>query len=193
MDQDILSVRIQLCILGIGLGSAIALIVAALLVSGISLPVLGTALLVSIVGIVFGVAGLRQWLRTIHRPAKPMERWGYWLSPASCIGLSLVVTACVWWYLLSGVLHPAIGPLVRIEDLTAAPFALGTAALEVMQGARPRADTLRRRLAAKARALGTGGKNPVFGYGLVQADAACGAVTSAESAKTIPRQAEPGL
>jgi subtilisin family serine protease len=53
----------------------------------------------------------------------------------------------------------------------AAPFALGTAALEVMRGTPPKADALRRRLAAKAHALGTGGKNPVFGYGLVQAGA----------------------
>jgi subtilisin family serine protease len=62
----------------------------------------------------------------------------------------------------------------------AAPFALGTAALEVMRGTPPNADALRRRLAAKAHALGTGGKNPVFGYGLVQAGASCGVVASAE-------------
>ena len=42
----------------------------------------------------------------------------------------------------------------------AAPFALGTAALEMMQGAPADADVLRRRLAAKARALGSGGRNP---------------------------------
>jgi subtilisin family serine protease len=62
----------------------------------------------------------------------------------------------------------------------AAPFALGTAGLEVMRGAPPNADALRRRLAEKAHALGTGRKNPVFGYGLVQAGASCGAVASAE-------------
>jgi len=62
----------------------------------------------------------------------------------------------------------------------AAPFALGTAGLEVMRGAPPNADALRRRLAEKAHALGTGGKNPVFGYGLVQAGASCGVVASAE-------------
>jgi subtilisin family serine protease len=62
----------------------------------------------------------------------------------------------------------------------AAPFALGTAALEVMRGAPPNAEALRRRLAAKAHALGTGGKNPVFGYGLVQAGASCGVVALAE-------------
>jgi subtilisin family serine protease len=62
----------------------------------------------------------------------------------------------------------------------AAPFALGTAALEVMRGAPPNADALRRRLAEKAHALGTGRKNPVFGYGLVQAGASCGVVASAE-------------
>jgi hypothetical protein len=49
-----------------------------------------------------------------------------------------------------------------------------------MRGAPPNADVLRRRLAADAHALGTGGKNPVFGYGLVQASASCGVVASAE-------------
>jgi hypothetical protein len=62
----------------------------------------------------------------------------------------------------------------------AAPFALATAALEVMQGAPAAPDALRRRLAARARALGTGGRNPIFGYGLVQASTSCGLVTSAE-------------
>ena len=62
----------------------------------------------------------------------------------------------------------------------AAPFALGPAALEIMQGAAPNADSLRRRLAAKARVLGTGGKSPEFGYGLVQAGASCGVATLAE-------------
>jgi len=119
MDQDILSVRIQLCLLGIGLGSLIAISGALILSSGSSLPVLGTVLLLSMVGIVFGMAGLRQWIRTFHRLAKPMERRRYWLSSVSYIGLSLVVTACVWWYLLTSVFHPAAGPLVRIEDLTA--------------------------------------------------------------------------
>jgi subtilisin family serine protease len=61
----------------------------------------------------------------------------------------------------------------------AAPFALGTAALEMMQGAPAIADVLRRRLAAKARALGSGGRNPTYGYGLVQASTSCGIVTSA--------------
>jgi Subtilase family len=62
----------------------------------------------------------------------------------------------------------------------ATPFALGAAALEMMQGAPANAEILRRRLAARARALGPGGKNPIFGYGLVQADAACGVTTSLE-------------
>ena len=62
----------------------------------------------------------------------------------------------------------------------AAPFALGTAALEIMQGAQADADVLRQRLAAKARTLGTGGRNPTFGYGLVQASTSCGVVASAE-------------
>jgi Subtilase family len=62
----------------------------------------------------------------------------------------------------------------------AAPFVLGPAALEIMQGVPPNADSLRRRLAARARVLGTGGKSPVFGYGLVQAGASCGVATLAE-------------
>ena len=49
-----------------------------------------------------------------------------------------------------------------------------------MQGAPVDADRLRERLAAKARALGTGGRNPTYGYGLVQASASCGVVTTAE-------------
>jgi len=62
----------------------------------------------------------------------------------------------------------------------AAPFALGAAALEMMRGAPADADVLRQRLAAKARALGSGGRNPTFGYGLVQASTSCGVVTTAE-------------
>ena len=63
----------------------------------------------------------------------------------------------------------------------AAPFALGIAALEMMQGAPAIADVLRRRLAAaKARVLGSGGRNLTFGYGLVQASTSCGVVASAE-------------
>jgi subtilisin family serine protease len=62
----------------------------------------------------------------------------------------------------------------------AAPFALGTAALEMMQGAPADADVLRQRLAAKARALGSGARNPTFGYGLVQASTSCGVLASVE-------------
>ena len=62
----------------------------------------------------------------------------------------------------------------------ATPFALGTAALEMMQGAPADADVLRQRLAAKAQPLGTSGRNPTFGYGLVQASTSCGVVASAE-------------
>ena len=62
----------------------------------------------------------------------------------------------------------------------AVPFALGSAALEMMQGAPADADVLRRRLAAKARALGSGGRNPTVGYGLVQASTTCGVVATAE-------------
>jgi len=50
----------------------------------------------------------------------------------------------------------------------------------MMQGAPAIADVLRRRLAANARALGSGGRNPTFGYGLVQASTTCGVVASAE-------------
>ena len=50
----------------------------------------------------------------------------------------------------------------------------------MMQGAPADADALRQRLAAKARALGSGGRNPTFGYGLVQAGTTCGIVASAE-------------
>jgi subtilisin family serine protease len=62
----------------------------------------------------------------------------------------------------------------------AAPFALGAAALEMMQGAPADADILRQRLAAKARALGSGGRNPTYGYGLVQASTPCGVMATAE-------------
>jgi len=62
----------------------------------------------------------------------------------------------------------------------ATPFALGAAALEMMQGVPANAEILRRRLASRARALGPGGKNPIFGDGLVQADATCGVTTSLE-------------
>ena len=58
--------------------------------------------------------------------------------------------------------------------------ALGTAALEMMQGAPVDADSLRLRLAEKARALGAGGRSPTFGYGLVQASTSCGIVTAAQ-------------
>ncbi|HKF60990.1 MAG TPA: S8 family serine peptidase [Dongiaceae bacterium] len=62
----------------------------------------------------------------------------------------------------------------------AAPFALGTAALEIMRGAPADADVLRQHLAAKARALTSGGRSPTFGYGLVQASTSCGIATAAE-------------
>jgi subtilisin family serine protease len=77
---------------------------------------------------------------------------------------------------------PTPNGLGRYETGTsfAAPFALGAAALEMMQGAPADADALRQRLAAKARALGSGGRNPTFGYGLVQASTACGVMASAE-------------
>jgi subtilisin family serine protease len=77
---------------------------------------------------------------------------------------------------------PTPDGLGRYETGTsfAAPFALGTAALEIMQGAPADADILRQRLAARARALGSGDHNPTFGYGLVQASTSCGVVASAK-------------
>jgi hypothetical protein len=62
----------------------------------------------------------------------------------------------------------------------AAPFAVGTVALELMRGAPPDPAALSRRLASHARALGPGGKNPIFGYGLIQATAACEGSASAD-------------
>jgi hypothetical protein len=50
----------------------------------------------------------------------------------------------------------------------------------MMQGAPGDADALRQRLAAKARALDSGGRNPTFGNGLVQASTNCGAMTTGE-------------
>jgi hypothetical protein len=52
--------------------------------------------------------------------------------------------------------------------------------LEIMQGAPADADILRQRLAARARALGSGDHNPTFDYGLVQASTSCGVVASAK-------------
>ena len=49
-----------------------------------------------------------------------------------------------------------------------------------MRGTPADADSLRLRLAEKARALGAGGRNPTYGYGLVQADTTCGVVATAE-------------
>ena len=60
----------------------------------------------------------------------------------------------------------------------AARFALGGAGDHA--GAPANADVLRLRLAAKARALTSGGRSPTFGYGLVQASTSCGIVNAAE-------------
>ncbi len=62
----------------------------------------------------------------------------------------------------------------------AAPFAVGTVALELMRGAPADPQTLSRHLASHARALGPAGKNPIFGYGLIQATAACEGSASAD-------------
>ncbi len=69
----------------------------------------------------------------------------------------------------------------------AAPFAAAVLSLEAM--AAPGADlpALRRRLAAESRHLGAPGKNPVYGYGLVQAGAAC-----SSAARVAQRQAATG-
>jgi hypothetical protein len=63
----------------------------------------------------------------------------------------------------------------------------------MMQGAPADADVLRQRLAAKARVLGSSGRNPTFGYGLVQASTGCGTVASAEWAQTTPWIVVPAL
>jgi hypothetical protein len=62
----------------------------------------------------------------------------------------------------------------------AAPFAAAAIAAERMAGAPANADLLRQRLAARAIDLGAPGKDPVFGYGLIQASGTCGASASAQ-------------
>ena len=62
----------------------------------------------------------------------------------------------------------------------AAPFAAAAIAAERMAGALADVDLLRQRLAARAIDLGAPGKDPVFGYGLIQASGTCGASASAQ-------------
>jgi hypothetical protein len=62
----------------------------------------------------------------------------------------------------------------------AAPFATAAVAAERMAGAPADSGELRRRLAAHAIDLGAPGKDPVFGYGLIQATGTCGASASAQ-------------
>lgn len=62
----------------------------------------------------------------------------------------------------------------------AAPYAAAAVAAERMAGAPADADALRQRLAARSIDLGAPGKDPVFGYGLIQATGSCGASASAQ-------------
>ncbi|HEX3065536.1 MAG TPA: S8 family serine peptidase [Dongiaceae bacterium] len=62
----------------------------------------------------------------------------------------------------------------------AAPFAAAAIAAEHMAGAPADVNLLRQRLAARAIDLGAPGKDPVFGYGLIQASGTCGASASAQ-------------
>ena len=62
----------------------------------------------------------------------------------------------------------------------AAPFAAAAIAAERMAGAPADVDELRQKLAARAIDLGAPGKDPVFGYGLIQASGTCGASASAQ-------------
>jgi len=62
----------------------------------------------------------------------------------------------------------------------AAPFIAAAAALELMNGAPGDSGEISRRLAGRAMDLGEPGKDPVYGYGLVRAAAACGATASAQ-------------
>ncbi len=56
----------------------------------------------------------------------------------------------------------------------AAPFITAAAALELMNGAASNSAEISRRLAGRAMDLGEPGRDPVYGYGLVRAAAACG-------------------
>jgi subtilisin family serine protease len=62
----------------------------------------------------------------------------------------------------------------------AAPFVAAAVVAERMAGVPADADALRRRLAARSIDLGAPGKDPVFGYGLIQATGSCGASASTQ-------------
>ena len=62
----------------------------------------------------------------------------------------------------------------------AAPFMAAAVALELMNGAHGDSAEISRRLAGRAMDLGEPGKDPVYGYGLVRAAAACGTTASAQ-------------
>jgi len=62
----------------------------------------------------------------------------------------------------------------------AAPFVAGAAALELIAGGPPSAELVRKQLATRAIHLGQPGKNPVYGYGLVQAAHGCGMPVSGQ-------------
>ena len=62
----------------------------------------------------------------------------------------------------------------------AAPFAAAAIAAEHLAGTPADPDELRRRLAARTIDLGAPGKDPVFGYGLIQTNGTCGASASAQ-------------
>ena len=49
-----------------------------------------------------------------------------WFSSAGYIGLLLAIAVFIWWSLPTGILHPSIGPLVKIEDLAAVRRGDGT-------------------------------------------------------------------
>ena len=70
--------------------------------------------------------------------------------------------------------------IYRTGTSFAAPYAAAAVAAERMAGAPADADALRRRLAARSVDLGAPGKDPVFGYGLIQATGSCGASASAQ-------------
>jgi len=73
----------------------------------------------------------------------------------------------------------AVGQYLTGTSL-AAPFVAATAALEIMDGAPANALEIRHRLSARAVGLGQAGKNPVYGYGLIQAAPGCGTTASAQ-------------
>lgn len=70
--------------------------------------------------------------------------------------------------------------IYRTGTSFAAPYVAAAVAAERMAGVPANADDLRRRLAARSIDLGAPGKDPIFGYGLIQATGSCGASASVE-------------